>query len=292
MQSSERQQKHIRKAFSALSFCFVGSAAVLGLHASPRAQVAAVHFEVASVKPTKTDRLALYNIAPGGRLRVTNFPVKGLIKLAWNLQNEQLDGGPKWTETEGFDIDARAEGRQTSDQLRLMLQSLLAERFRLVMRTESRELLLYELALARPDGRLGPSLRPAQSENCAPRQLATDLSATRATLPSCGLLSSPKGQWTGRGVAVRTLITPLTRETRRFVIDRTALSGTYDVDLEWADLASMLQSDGTRATAPARPDLPTSLNAALEEQLGLRLVSRRGPVPVSIIEQVERPDPD
>lgn len=169
-----------------------------------------------------------------------------------------------------------------------MLQSLLEERFKLMMRTETRDLPMYELTVARADRRLGRALQPSRPENCAAAPVA-GTPAPPAALPACGFLSSPKGHWVGRGITLRAFMTPLAREAGRFVVDRTNLTGPFDVDLAWVDLGSMLQSGGT---APASLDLPASLNAALEEQLGLRLVPRRGPVPVSVIEGAERPDPD
>ena len=97
-------------------------------------------FEVASIKPTKVSGMAFVQFLPGGRVRVTNFPVQGLITTAWRLQGSQIDGGPAWIRSEGFDIEAKAEGNPPTDQMLMMLRRLLLDRFNLRMRTETRDL--------------------------------------------------------------------------------------------------------------------------------------------------------
>ena len=111
-------------------------------------------FEVASVKPTKTNGISLLQILPGGRLRATNFSLQGLMTRAWRIQQDQVEGGPSWIRSDGYDIEAKANGDSPADQMWLMLRALLTERFRLTIQIETRELPVYELTMANKDGRL------------------------------------------------------------------------------------------------------------------------------------------
>ena len=113
------------------------------------------------MKPTKIAGTSLVQLYPGGRLRATNFTLRGLIARAWSLQSDQVGGGAAWLQSDGFDVEAKAERNPPADQIWLMLRTLLAERFTLVVRTETRELPVYELVLARKGGKLGPALRPS-----------------------------------------------------------------------------------------------------------------------------------
>src|ERR1700686_2396452 len=88
-------------------------------------------FEVASVKPTKDSGLSYTLIHPGGRFTATNVTLRGLITRAYQLQNNQVEGGPSWVSADAFDIEAKAEGNPPPEQVRLMVQALLAERFKL-----------------------------------------------------------------------------------------------------------------------------------------------------------------
>lgn len=265
---------------------------VLGLR-PPGAQApgdARPAFEVASVKPTKIAGISLILLYPGGRFSATNVTLGGLIARAWGLQRDQVDGGPAWLQSDGFDIEAQAEGNPPADQVWLMLRTLLAERFTLVVGTETRELPVYELVLARTEGTLGPSLRPSLGTNCTKSALAAGpLAPVDPNHPPCGVLYSPTGHWTGRAVPIRTVANALVRMVGRVVIDRTGLAGTFDLDLQWTDLAALLAPVGpVPDVQPPRADGP-SLFAALQEQLGLKLHPTRGAVDVLVIQNAERP---
>ena len=169
-----------------------------------------------------------------------------------------------------------------------MLRALLTERFNLRLQSETRELPLYELTLARQDGRLGPSLRAFTEDNCTRRAAGSPLGPTATDRPACGALYSPTGHWVGRETTIDSVAAALTRIMGRVVVNRTGLTGKFDLDLEWTDLAQLLQPG---LAAPPLPGGP-SLQTALQEQLGLRLDSRKGPVEVFVVQQVERPTPD
>jgi uncharacterized protein (TIGR03435 family) len=203
---------------------------VLPLSAQAPANGRPPAFDVASVKPTKIAGTSLFMLYPGGRFSATNFALRGLITRAWGLQSDQVDGGPAWIKSDGFDVEAKAEGNPPADQIWLMLRTLLAERFKLVMRTETRELPIYELVMARNDGKLGPALRPSVGTSCinsAPT--GGPLAPFDAGRPPCGALYSPIGHWTGRGVSTRSIANALVRMVSRVVVDRTGLAGTFDI---------------------------------------------------------------
>ena len=124
-------------------------------------------FEVASVRPnTSGDNKASNQILPGGRYNAVNIPPRLLIMNSYGLQEQQLVGAPPWISSERFDIVAKAEGeigppvsRDGPSTMQLMIRSLLEERFKLKVHREPREVPIYSLVLARPDGRLGNGLK-------------------------------------------------------------------------------------------------------------------------------------
>jgi uncharacterized protein (TIGR03435 family) len=247
-------------------------------------------FEVASVKPTKVSGSAYTFVRPGGRFTATNFPLKGLITRAYRLQGNQVEGGPSWVSSDGFDIEAKAEGNPPPEQVLLMVRALLAERFKLKLRTETRQLPVYALELARSDGKLGSGLRPASPADC----VSVPPSGGPPPLfdrnhPPCGALYSPIGHWTGRGVSIAALASDLARVVSRVVLNRTGLTGTFDLDLQWTDLTVLLQPGGSVPDARPPADNPTSIYTALQEQLGLKLDSQKGPVDVLVIDRAEKP---
>ena len=246
-------------------------------------------FEIASVKPTKTAGIALFQILPGGRFRATNFSLQGLITRAWRIQQDQVQGGPNWIRSKGYDIEAKAEGDPPADQLWLMVRTLLIDRFKLSIRTETRELPVYELVMARKDGKSGPALRQFSDANC--RRVAPTggpIAPFDVDHPTCGALYSPIGHWIGRDTTIESLTSALTRVMGRPVLDRTGLTGRFDLDLQWTDLAQLLQPENNASPPADGPSFPT----ALQEQLGLKLESTKGPVDVLVIDHVEHPTED
>jgi uncharacterized protein (TIGR03435 family) len=161
-----------------------------------------------------------------------------------------------------------------------MMRTLLEERFGLQANHASRTLSVYNLVFARPDRRFGPSLREL-SEPCQP---LVDEQTRRTT--SCGVRSAP-GLLTGHGVAMPAVATYLSPIVGRVVVDRTGLSGRYDVALQFAPIVGT----GTSAENTPFGDGP-SIFTALTEQLGLRLESARAPVEVVVIDRIERPSED
>jgi uncharacterized protein (TIGR03435 family) len=254
--------------------------------ASARAQSpAAPAFEVASVKPNTSGDSSSRTSGRDSSFIATNTTVKMLILTAFNVKGFQLAGGPAWIESERFDVNGRPpEGVKYS---RAMLRTLLEARFKLVTHTETREQPIYALVLARPDGRLGPQIKPTATLDCTP---APGANPAGPLVSPCGLNSTvggAAGKLTAVGQPLEGLAATLGNfELGRQVIDRTGLTGKYDFELQWS--SDTLRAMGTTDAAAAAPGVFT----ALQEQLGLRLDSQRGPVEFVIIDSIDRPTPD
>lgn len=247
-------------------------------------------FDVASIKPTKTQNAAVIYFRPGGRFVAVNVTLRGLIQRAYQLQetSDRLVGGPNWIGSDRFDVQAKAEGNPAPTEMQLMVRALLADRFKLVMHTEERVLPIYELIVA-PVEKGGSSLRASSDADCitpSPDTLSVPFDRRR---PTCGVLFSPTGYWTGRRVTIDTVANVLTRVVGRPVVNRTQLAGTFDLDLQWTDVSMLLSPNPS--DPPPIADGP-SLFMALRDQLGLELRSTKGPLRVYVIDRVERPTED
>jgi uncharacterized protein (TIGR03435 family) len=248
-----------------------------------------IEFDVASIKQNKSDARPVTNFplgpedsdAPsGGLFSGSGVTLYQYISLAYDftVYDYQLLKSrlPEWVFADRFDIQARASGNPTKAQMRVMMQSLLANRFKLAIHFETREVPVFALVLAKP-GNTGPQLYPHSGEPPC------------STAAPCGRFDSlpnPPGQFKigARNVTMGFIANVLaTSELGRPVLDQTRLSGNFDFTLEWTP------------NIPASPEFipdqsgPTYIEA-LKEQLGLKLESTRGPVQVPVIEHVERPD--
>jgi uncharacterized protein (TIGR03435 family) len=203
------------------------------------------------------------------------MPVSWLIAAAYGtpqgaLRPSQVAGAPGWLESEHYDINAKAADAvslpidATLVSMRPLLQSLLEDRFRLRAHFETRQLPAYALVLARPGGGLGPRFGRS-SFDCVKEAV------------KCGYKGGP-GRVTGTAITTEVLMQLMANATDRVVIDRTGLTGRFDIELEWSP----------DQTATDRPSIFT----AVQEQLGLKLESTRGPVEVLVIDHVERPTED
>jgi uncharacterized protein (TIGR03435 family) len=272
----------INRGLAASVLMIAGSSAVVAQSANIAAQ--STEFEVASVKlHTSDDQRVMMVAQPGGRFVAANVPLRLVIRTAFQLQDDQIVGGPKWLATDRFDIEARASnmpGAPTA-QLFTMLQSLLADRFKLTTHREMRELPVFALERARRDGLLGAGLRLT---SCPP--LADDLSKPQP----CAKISNGAGYLSVRGMPIE-LITPyLAPYLNRVVIDRTGLDGRYDIELKWTPEQQPVAS-GLPELAASDPNAP-SIFTAVQEQLGLKLGSTRGIVDVLVIDTLAHPTPN
>jgi len=263
-------------------------------------------FEVASVKPSKSDAGYSFRVLPGGEFRLSNASVRDLVQLAYALQDFQVTGGPTWVNTDRFEILARSEDRTFQPgQFRMMLQALLAERFQFTAHRDSKELPVYALVTARADGRLGPQILPSGPQ-CRPflptinvRQPLSSPSTVNAQLrpvsdpnlpPRCGALFRG-GHIMAREITMPGLATGLANIVRKSVVDRTGLSGYFDLDVEFTPEQQMPLGPPLPGAPPDRPIDPTgpSIYTALQEQLGLKLESVKGSDEILVIEHVEHP---
>lgn len=224
-------------------------------------------FEVASVKLNKLDTRGFIGAVPGGKgFRGFKAPGARLIVLvmqAYNVADWQISGGPEWIWSDAFDIDARAENPSSYDQIRLMLQTLLADRFQLKVRRETREEPVYALR------------REKDSPNLVPH-------ADDGTLPVIRVGSKP-GERIFENMPIARLAMLVTGETHRTVLDKTGLDGSYDFKLEYASTLRKGPSDGNSAN-----ELGESVFAAVRK-LGLKLEPEKGPSEYLVIEHVEKP---
>jgi uncharacterized protein (TIGR03435 family) len=274
-------------------------------------------FEVASVKQnTANDNRVLIMQQPGGRFTTTGVPLRLIIRNAFRVQDSQLVGLPDWTRSERYDITAKAEDpNPTPEMVSEMMQSLLAERFSLATHRETREMPIYDLVLARADGRLGPDLKPSASQTCAERgrgrgpmpeggRMSIPLGrggpppggpggpgargVVPGEVPPCSTRMAP-GNLTANGSTLDQLASLLETQAGRIVRNKTALTGYYDFNLKFTP--EQMPGGGRGADAPAADALP-SVFTALQEQLGLKLDSVRAPMEVVVVDRVERPTPD
>ena len=222
---------------------------------------------VASIKPAKADARG-YSIRPlAGRVSAQNVTLKMLIGEAYHVYDFQISGGPKWIDADRFDVEAKVDGEVIpgKKQLQAMLQNLLEDRFALRVRHETKEMPVFALV----GGKSGVKLQ-------SPRNPDGEVM----------FRVSQRSRIIAENAPLEHLTEALTFLIGRPVLDQTALKGAFDYKLEWSPDEWPLRS----SEAPPQTDgsLP-SLDAALQQQLGLRLVSQRDRVDLIILEKAERP---
>ena len=250
-------------------------------------------FEVASVKANKSgsDR-SPGGVRPGGGFAATNWSLRELIRWAYGIDPPNLlEGAPDWLDSARYDIDAKAEagaipagahGRAVWDKTRAMLRALLADRFHLEMRRETKEMPVYEISVAKNGPKLTKSTR-----DCS------------AGLYICHGFSGSPRRLSAMGVDMADLASELTGFADRPVLDKTGITGEFDFILQWNVFYGRqrpTQTTDDTPRPPARNEGPMSdidslpdLGTALGQQLGLKLESRKGPVETYVIVSVERP---
>jgi uncharacterized protein (TIGR03435 family) len=256
-------------------------------------------FDVASIRPSEGDRRSEIQPTPFGRFTATNATVRSLILRAYGLVDAQLIGAPAWLATGRYEIDARAAAAPADGPEALMplLRTLLIERFKLKAHADRRELPAYALTFARRDRQFGPQIRPTQVDCTRATTLTQDevRAAVRDGWPPCGMAyfvsfaptnaSGDNGKMRVRrsGITMPALANALQPLVDRPVVDQTGLDGRFDVEYFYAP-----QPPASGVDSAFGPDAPMLL-VALEEQLGLKLESRRMSVPVLMIESIDRP---
>lgn len=270
-------------------------------------------FEVASVRSNEsadppTSRFPLGPgdaYVPGDLFSAENQPLIAYVRFAFKLSQGELLDLPSWVYEESFDITARAAGNPTKDDMRLMMRSLLTDRFKLKTHVETRSKPAFNLVLVRP-GQIGPQLK-ADDDGTACVQSPTTLTTAPESPPAepssksglqlppipCGALgqipaSGPtKGRIGGRKVTIERIASflknPYTGVDRQ-VLDRTGLAGTFDFTLEWS-----VENSATAPPDQASDSGPGFLEA-LQKQLGFKLVGTTAPTEVLAIDDIERPE--
>jgi uncharacterized protein (TIGR03435 family) len=288
---------------------------------APAASAAAQNFEVASVKPSNPNPTGPLGATPMvlpalGRLTAQNVTLRMLVMTAYNRQPFEIIGGPAWWNQNKYDITAKAEdGSAKLDDMRLMLRGLLADRFKLKAHTETRDVPTYALVLARGDGKLGPKMK-ASTDTCPDykeqQQKMLEAIAKGGVSALQGMLGKPGENkpcsvtqipptpdnlalgFKATGQSLELLVTLLTQLSGRPVVNKTGLTGPYDFELTISlqALAAIYQELGV--TLPLPPNLPEgpALMTTVQEDLGLKLDSQRGPSEVLVVDGAEMPTPD
>lgn len=257
-------------------------------------------FEAASIKPNiSMEGLSSIAEQPGGRIVATNIAPKVLIAYAYQVQTDQVLNGPSWLSSSRFDITAKAptslpltSGPETgpASPWRLMMRTLLAERFQLIVHSEARELPIYNLVMARRDRRLGPRLQRSTTNCSTPAPLQPGATPPNpSTPPPCGMRLGP-GLLSSNGRTLAQLAGTLAQFVGRPVEDRTGMEGGFNVELNWR-YEPPPNANAAQLAAPVDLSAPI-LFTALQEQLGLRLVSGRAPLDVMVVDRVMVPLPD
>jgi uncharacterized protein (TIGR03435 family) len=216
------------------------------------------------------------NPSPGGLVAV-NVTVKMLIRVAYRVDESSISSGPGWLDSEQYDVTAKTEQRTNEEQLRLMVQRMLADRFQLRVHRQTKSVSGYALVTANKNG---PTLRPANAAECG---------AAAAEAKPCGRFrKSAQGQITGEKVSMAEFAHFLSSFTGAPVSDQTGLSGVFDISLRAS--ANDGTNGGSKELSRPEQDAGTpSIFTALREQLGLKLEPAKGDAESLVIDSVKRP---
>ncbi|SPE29551.1 conserved exported hypothetical protein [Candidatus Sulfopaludibacter sp. SbA3] len=231
-------------------------------------------FEVASVKPSSPDSRGMNISTDPGRFTAFNATLKFLVQAAYHVREDQVSGGPKWFDSARYDVVAKLPAGTNEEDYRPMLQALLADRFQLTLRRETRTRPAYELTIAKG----GLKIKEADS----------------ASGPSKGVRTG-RGKISASQISMAQLAGVLSNALAASVQDMTRLSGLFDVQLEWTpdERDAVIMKPGAPPEAPRPPSDGSgpSLFVALTEQLGLKLEAHTAPVEILIIDRAEfRPE--
>jgi uncharacterized protein (TIGR03435 family) len=221
-------------------------------------------FEVASIKPNRSGEGVSSIRGSTGRIVMENVPLRKVMLWAFGIPDDREYAlvGPDWLSTERFDIQATFPADTSPEQARLMTQKLLAERFQLILHRESRERPIYALVV----GKNGPKIRAVEDGQALTSSGPGRFEAIKTTMPKFADM--------------------LARFTGQTVVDATGLKGVFDFTLEWSpdDTRRMPPPDDSVNAGSSGP----SVFSALQEQLGLKLEGRKGPVEILMVDHIEK----
>ena len=271
------------KLLATIGLIVAAGATLCGQQSPTTTPTPAFSYEVASIKPDHLDGHSSRLSVDDNSLVAWGMTVKGLIQYAYNINEFQVSGGPDWVRSETYAIQAKLDettaealkkiiGEDGREQRRMLVQALLAERFKLKVTRSSKELATYFLVVTKN----GPKF-----------SASADSANTR------GGFSNSSGQVTVKKATMSSFADWVSRYVGRKVVDKTGLPGKYDFAFHFTQerLAPVQGSAADSAARPAPPpsDSGPSIFAALQEQLGLKLESQKGPVETLIIDSIERP---
>ena len=251
--------------------------AVVAAPAQPR-------FEVVSVKPNNSlDRAVRINFPSPGRFVAQNVWLRFLIQNAWNVRDYQVVAGPGWAASDRFDIEAKGDAKASREEMRLMLQHLLEDKFQLTIHHESRNLPLYRLVAA-PDG---SKLHEPEKGRCLEQG-----AQPAPGKPECGSSEWSPRSLSGTAITMQQFTAMLQNILQRPVIDQTGFGGPFDVTLNWVPdqtTPGLLAPGVEPPPLPATNDSGPTIFNAIAESLGLRLQASKGPVDILVIDRAEKP---
>lgn len=233
-------------------------------------------FEAASIKPSAPAPIGQFRVGiqmlPGGRISMTGVTVKIMIQQSYGVRDFQVVGGPSWLGSERYDIVAKPEGSANQEQVKLMTQALLKDRFKLQFHRETKELPTYSLVVAKG----GPKFKESEVEKASDG-------------PRGAQVRIGRGQVDLQGAPVAALANQLGQALGRAVNDKTELAGNYDMKLQWTPDESQGSVRPLGGEAPPPSDTSgVSVFTALQDQLGLKLESTKGPVEILVIDRAEK----
>lgn len=209
-------------------------------------------FEAAAIKPSKDASGGVHWDTEPGRINLRGATLKGLITIAYHVKDFQVAGGPKWLDGDRFDINAKSELGEDDPKLLEMLQTLLSDRFQLVIHHEQKIAPAFALVVAKS----GLKMKPSEATGSKSK--------------------GGRGQLTATGVTMAKLAEQLSRRVEAPIVDLTETPGAYDLKLEWS-----IEGDAN--------DVQSALFAALQSQLGLKLESRKLPIDLIVVDKAEKP---
>jgi uncharacterized protein (TIGR03435 family) len=220
--------------------------------------------------------------------------LKELVVIAWGLQSFQVSAGPPWFDSTRYDIVATPEHRSSQPNMNLlMIRSLVEDRFQLRAHQETKELPVYDLVVARKDGRLGPGLIESKDGSCMPfdpSNPAFPSEPGKPRPPMCGRSIVIPRRMSAISVPLGNLTSMLSMLLGRTVVEKTGLAGNFDINLEWTpdEAQAMRVAQDAPPVAPSTGVAP-SIFTAIQEQLGLKLEPAKGPVEILVIDHAEKP---
>ena len=283
---------------SALCVASALSAAAQGVSPSPEHEAQAqLTFEVVSVKPYKPEGMQSRILINPDGISLSGIPLSVIMRLAFGVWSDRIIGAPTWVNSSRFDIEAKIAAEEVPafknakpDERSAMLLPVIQDRFGLKFHHETRDLAVYTLVIAKG----GAKIKEADLHRTDPTEFGTP------DLPSgSGVMRMMPSEFNGREVPIQSLVHALSLVVDKTVVDKTGLTRRYDFDMKWEpDLAAGLVVRGFDGNGPPpgaeSPSQGTgpSIFTALQEELGLKLVTKKQPIDVIVIDQIEQPTPN